>query len=239
MEYYILWEGPSALDGSPIALVAGIGSKNSKTGNMVQTYIIRNDMHPQDAVSTGVDDSICGSCRFRGHKGKGRLCYVVLLHGVYQVWDAKLKGEWRPTSNLRKFGRNRLIRMGTYGDPAMVPFEVWEELLSQSAGRTGYTHQWRTCDQRFKSIMMASCDYHGDYPAAKALGWHTYRVKLPEEPRLPGERPCPAGGENKGGVTCEVCLGCNGQHRDYSIDAHGAKWQIKQYREFRMTLEAR
>ena len=235
MKYHLLWEGPSVLDGAPIALVAGVGSKNSKTGDMVQVYIIRNDMHPQDAIESGADESICGSCRFRGKNGKGRTCYVVLMHGTYQVWDAKKKGQWIPTPNRRRFGKGKKIRCGAYGDPAMVPFEIWQELLEFSAGHTGYTHQWRTCDHRFSSIIMASCDHAGDYHDAKALGWKTYRAKLPGEHRMPGERPCPANPET--GVTCADCLGCNGQRRDFTIDVHGTVANINRYREFRMTLE--
>lgn len=236
MKYYLLWEGPSALDGQPIAVVAGIGSTNSKTGDLAQCYVIRSDMHPQDAVNTGADRSICGDCKFRGDKGKGRQCYVVLMRGTYQVWKAK--GDWIPVTNLKKFGRGKKIRVGTYGDPSFAPFEMWQELLSQSAGHTGYTHAWRYCDPRFSQIVQASCDHPGDYLDAKAAGWHTYRVKLPEEPRMTGERPCPASKEANTEVTCSDCLGCNGTRRDFTINAHGSDWQVKKYREFRMTLEA-
>jgi hypothetical protein len=236
MKYYLLWEGPSALDGQPIAVVAGEGSSNRKTGPMLQVYIIRNDMHPQDAVSTDQDVSICGDCKFRGKKGKGRTCYVTLMHGTYQVWEAK--DAWIPIKNLRKFGRHRKIRVGAYGDPAMAPYEMWAELLSASDGHTGYTHQWRTCDQRFSQIIQASCDHLGDYHEAKAAGWYTYRVKLPDESRQRGERPCPASNESDTDVTCSDCLGCNGTRRDFTINAHGPVGAVKKYREFRMTLEA-
>lgn len=238
MKYFLLWEGPSALDGNPIAVVAGIGSGNSKTGEMVQIYIIRNDMHPQDAVHTGADESICGSCRLRGNKGKGRECYVVLIHGTFQVWDAKAKGKWEPVKNLKKFGRHRKLRLGTYGDPAMAPFEFWQELLSEADGWTGYSHQWRTCDQRFKSILQASCDHADDYHDAKAMGWHTYRIKLPSESRFTGERPCPASAESNNDVTCSACLGCNGTRRDFTINVHGTKGNINAYQRLRLTLEA-
>jgi hypothetical protein len=41
----VLYEGPSELDGKPIVVVATFNSVNDKTGNMVQTWIIRSDMH--------------------------------------------------------------------------------------------------------------------------------------------------------------------------------------------------
>jgi hypothetical protein len=234
---YLLWQGASVLDGAPIVLLATDSSKNGKTGPMAQTYILRADMHPQEAIKTDADSSICGDCRFRGKQGKGRMCYVNLRNGPYSVWRSFANGNAHQVPDLAKFGKGKLIRMGTYGDPAAVPFEVWEKLLSKSSGHTGYTHVWRTSDPRFQTIIQASCDHAGDYHEAKAMGWFTYRAKLPEEPRMQGERPCPAGGENKGTVTCADCLGCNGQRRDFSIDAHGSAGQVKHYREFRMTLE--
>ena len=235
-KYYLLWEGPSSLDGQPIAVVAKTTTTNAKTGDMAQVYIIRNDQHPQDAVNSGDDVSICGDCKFRGHKGKGRTCYVVLIHGTYQVWAAK--DDWIPVTNLKRFGRGRKIRLGAYGDPTFAPFEMWQGLLSEATGWTGYTHTWRYCDPRFQEILQASCDHPGDYHDAKAAGWHTYRVKLPEENRFKGERPCPASAEANTDVTCSDCLGCNGTRRDFAINAHGSAGAVKKYREFRMTLEA-
>ena len=65
----ILYEGPSALDGAPIVvIVTGLARKstNAKTGALLQTWILRSDMHPIDAVRSGADSSICGDCRHRG-----------------------------------------------------------------------------------------------------------------------------------------------------------------------------
>jgi len=40
----IIYRGPSVLDGAPIVVVATYSKRNKKTGTMVQTYIIRDDM---------------------------------------------------------------------------------------------------------------------------------------------------------------------------------------------------
>ena len=81
----VLYEGPSQIDGAPIVMIAvGLlqGSTNTKTGAMVQTYILRQDMPPIEAVKTGADESICGGCTHRGDgTGKKRSCYVTLIHG--------------------------------------------------------------------------------------------------------------------------------------------------------------
>ncbi len=43
---FIMWEGASVLDGSPIVCIATLETSNKKTGAMVQTLIIRTDMSP-------------------------------------------------------------------------------------------------------------------------------------------------------------------------------------------------
>ena len=66
---YLLYDGPSRLDRAPIIVLAtGIDtpSKNQKTGPMVQTYILRKDISPSEAVRSGADYSICGNCIHRG-----------------------------------------------------------------------------------------------------------------------------------------------------------------------------
>lgn len=228
----LVWQGPSMLTGDPIGLFAAPHSKNDKTGPMVQTYILRTDMNPQVAVWEGKDAAICGDCAFRGDGSKTRLCYVAIRRGpsaVFRNFSAGL----HTLDSPKEVGRRRLVRLGAYGDPAAAPFEVWEEFLSRSLGHTGYTHAWRTCDPRFRRIVHASCDNPTDYYEAKAAGWMTYRVRLPEEPRMKGERPCPASGEAGKHVTCADCLGCDGQRRDFSIVAHGSNIPPK-YRQFRL-----
>ena len=86
---YIVYDGPSMLDGKPIVVIvcALERSRNVKTGHMVQTYIIRKDMHPVEAVNSGEDASICGTCVHRKDTVTGRRsCYVTLAHGPSHVW---------------------------------------------------------------------------------------------------------------------------------------------------------
>ena len=47
---YIIYEGASLLDGKPIVAIALTGkSTNTKTGAMIQTFIIRSDIDPLTA----------------------------------------------------------------------------------------------------------------------------------------------------------------------------------------------
>lgn len=64
----VLYEGPSAIDGSPIvAIVTGFKdpSKNDKTGTMLQVWILRADVEPHEAQKTGADSAVCGDCPMR------------------------------------------------------------------------------------------------------------------------------------------------------------------------------
>lgn len=66
------WRGPSPIDGAPIVMImtglsrlASEQSSNSKTGPMVQTHIVRQDMAPVVAMMSGEDRAICGDCPLR------------------------------------------------------------------------------------------------------------------------------------------------------------------------------
>ena len=49
MKSGIIYKGPSLLDGKPIVVIATLSNRNSKTGNVVQTYILKSDTNPLEA----------------------------------------------------------------------------------------------------------------------------------------------------------------------------------------------
>jgi hypothetical protein len=49
--------------------------------------------------------------------------------------------EVRTLAEIARAGRGRLIRLGSYSDPAAVPTNVWLALVSRSLRWTGYTHR--------------------------------------------------------------------------------------------------
>ena len=66
----IVYRGPSAIDGREIVVIlTGLqtrrGSKNAKTGELIQSWILRADVEPHTAVKTGDDASVCGQCPHR------------------------------------------------------------------------------------------------------------------------------------------------------------------------------
>jgi len=224
----ILYRGPSMLDGSPIVCIAVYrkAGSNAKTGAMVQTYILRDDQSPMDAIRSGADVSICGDCK---HRGDGvtygsRSCYVNIGQGPTSVYGAFTRGRYSPVE-ASAMGVGRVVRLGTYGDPAAVPTAVWRALLSASKGHTGYTHQW---SQRTDLIpyVMASVDTEAEAVEARAMGWRTFRVRESAEPVMRGEFVCPASAEAGRRTTCIQCQACDGADRvgkaSPVIIAHGA-----------------
>jgi hypothetical protein len=211
---YIIYRGQSLLDGKPIVVVAITGeSKNGKTGNLVQTYIMAdNGKSPVESAQLLEDVSVCGDCKHR--RGMGGSCYVNLGQGARSVMDGVMRGIYPLDDGYMVAAAvfNRKVRLGTYGDPAAVPAWVWEGLLHTAAGHTGYTHQWASGKaDHVKRWCMASVDTLGEMVRAQAAGWRTFRVTAPDTiGAFAREAPCPASEEQGKRLTCETCMACSG-----------------------------
>jgi hypothetical protein len=217
-----------------VVIATGFASRstNRKTGGMIQTYILRQDLDPVSAVRDGTDASICGDCPHRGivvdGKNQGRTCYVNVGQGALAVWKAYKRGGY-PLWN--GYGVNgRMVRLGTYGDPAAAPARVWEALTRDASGHTGYTHQWRDPNAaHLRSMCMASADSPADAALAQSMGWRTFRVGMwgeVERDRVAlNESLCPASEQAGKKLTCETCLACDGagtaKRGSIFIPAHG------------------
>lgn len=232
----IIYNGPSMIDGADIIVIAtglAAGSTNRKTGAMVQTYILRADVAPTDAIKAGLDASICGDCGHRGDgTGKARTCYVNVGQGPLAVWKAAQRGVYPSAIDadaITAAGAGRVVRLGTYGDPAAVPAIVWESLVAKAVAHTGYTHQWKA-SPAMRDLCMASADTEAEAAEAQAAGWRTFRVAMPgDAPRVRGEARCPASAEAEAitgmRLTCEACRACSGagtgRRASIVIQAHG------------------
>lgn len=216
----VVWRGPSQLDGKPIAaVVTGIRrrSANRATGPMLQVYILRTDVDPITAIREGKDASVCGDCPLRGHSDNPffRPCHVPVGRSVLQVYRALKLGCYplarRPLR--RRWVHGRDCRIGYYGDPAAVPYSAWEEFigdLGPGALVLSYTHQWRTCDPRFRSFCMASVETLAGFELARSRGWKPYYVRGPEDPIPPNTFTCPKSAEAGRRLTCQQCGACSG-----------------------------
>lgn len=229
---YVLYEGPSKLDGAPIVVIAvGLKSKstNSKTGGMVQTYILRSDIGPIEAVKTGADASICGDCPHRGDgTGGERSCYVTLIHGPRSVYAAYKRGSYTKASAFEaaELFDGKMVRLGTYGDPTAAPLALWTVALKKAAGWTGYTHQWRTIPKSWAKLVMASADTEKDMTEAHAAGYRTFRVTSHANENISGlEIICPASeeaGKKTECFSCKACMGTSAKAKvSIQIAAHG------------------
>lgn len=228
---YIVYEGPSLIDQSPIVVLVQIGSKNPKTGDMVQTYILCADTDPVTASRTGKDKAICGDCIHRGQAHNGdrgqalnRSCYVTLAHGPLGKWKAYRKGQYKYASghaDLSALGKGRMVRLGTYGDPCAAPNYIWESLICDAQGHTAYTHG---AINPMPQQIMTSADSLGQAQGAWARGERTFRVIADLAHISKGEVLCPASEEAGKRSTCESCKLCAGasvKAKSIAIVAHG------------------
>jgi hypothetical protein len=226
---FILYEGPSQIDGLPIVVIlTGLdGSSNRKTGSMLQTYILRSDVHPLNAIKSGADESICGDCQHRpvlARETGDAPCYVEVGKGPSMVFKAYQAGRYvrLPLHVVARIIAGRVLRLGTYGDPAASPIRVWNAVTVYVAGWTGYTHQWRILGREWMLLLMASADSAADRADAKSAGWRTFRVSIGLD-RQDGEISCPASKEAGARVTCIDCKLCRGAQiaaRDIVIADH-------------------
>jgi hypothetical protein len=245
-ERMIIWSGISQLDGvTPIvALATGVpkaprfrkdgtpivsrakSSANEKTGNMIQIHIVVDGDLPLDVLKQGRDEAICGTCPHRGKASGGTgACYVNLGKGQNSMMRSHMNKGSVPFDVSRFAGQK--VRLGAYGDPAAVPFEIWQSIAAVAEGVTGYTHQWRTADPRLAQVCMASADSMPEYLEARRAGYKKAFLVLPEGSARPkGFISCPASAEAGKKTVCASCMRCGGESdaRKHSIMilAHGA-----------------
>jgi hypothetical protein len=227
---YIIYRGASLLDDKPIIVVAITGkSSNSKTGDMIQTYILAdNGKSPLESAKALDDVSVCGDCKHR--RGLGGSCYVNLGQGPRAVMDGVIRGIYELSDgyNVSTAVLNRKIRLGTYGDPAAVPAYVWETLLRNANSHTGYTHQWQNGKaDHVKQWCMASVDTPKEAALAKMDGWRTFRVRDADGSlEFSHEMKCPASAEMNKRLTCDTCMACSGgidsKKASVTIIVHGS-----------------
>ena len=251
MPGYIFYEGPSQIDGAPIVGIVTYGSRNPKTGNVAQTWILRSDIHPITAINTGDDSSICGSCPLRGrladaseriHKGKyegqtetvnkGRGCYVSVQNAPLQVYNSYKRGIYPKFDNSACFPLMELgLRYGSYGDPVAIPMKYWDILAKFCKGksRPGYTHQWKNKKfSKWSTRVMASTHSLEENELASSRGWRTFRTISDISQLASNEIICPASEEGEYKANCATCGACDGRGENdnrvsIAIVAHGGR----------------
>lgn len=224
---YLLYRGASLFNGREIAVVlTGLTtpSANRKTGVMIQSWILDTSSIPTEAVKTGTDASICGDCPLRG-----KTCYVNLVgvNGIWRGLDSLPVVTDSTLGYIRRYSGLGL-RLGAYGDPAMVPLDVWKPLIESVRFSLGYTHQWRTCDQEWRNYCQASVESVEDMQEANRMGWSTYRVRMKGDPKQPGETVCI--NQTDPYIKCSTCQLCSGK-KNIVADVHGTAFKINNFKK--------
>lgn len=244
----VVWRGASRLDGvTPVVVLATYDSNplrsasaNGKTGGMVQTWILVDGAEPLDVLMSGGDAAICGTCPHRGPASGGSgACYVNVGQAPNSTYRAYRRDGSRVVGR-RKDGshpddsvpfdvevfRGRVVRFGSYGDPAAVPVEVWEAIRAVARDVTGYTHAWRSASPRFAAFAMASADTVEEGREARRAGYRSFIVRGVGDPKPRGAVTCPASAEAGHRTVCASCLKCSGtgsgRRGDVTIVAHGS-----------------
>lgn len=233
----VFYRGASILTGDPIVgVLTGLdgGSANAKTGPMAQAWILRADLPPMAAKRQNLDDAVCGDCKLRGRDGRDSGCYVPVWFGPNNVYRALASYPVVTWAELEALLEGRAVRLGAYGDPAAIPFEVWQRIVRSAATWVGYTHAWRRCDTRFKAIVMASVDTEDEWVIAGLAGWRQFRIRRTvADPLIAGaEFVCPASDEGGHRSTCAMCRLCRGQSspaRAVVIAAHGKSSSLRAF----------
>ena len=231
---YIAYEGPSEIDGAPIVVIINKidGSANAKTGAIVQSFIIRSDVNPVQALQNGADASICGQCEHRPllARASGKApCYVQVAKSVLAVYNAYLRGRYvrADPATIARALAGKVVRIGTYGDGAAAPVRMWTQIPRYAAGVRGYTHQWQNDNfdhAAWAPLAMASADTLEQAALANLFGMRVFRVSVGVD-KQPGETVCPASAEAGKKSTCAKCTLCSGtriQARDVVIADHAA-----------------
>jgi len=218
-----VWSGESPFNGKPIsAVLTNVfrKSKNIKIGDMLQLWILSSELSPVKARALPEgDESVCGDCCLKPSNAPSfkESCYVArrAFQAPGNVWRANMGLEVDLHSALDRIRVvNKPIRFGGYGDPAMVPQEIFESILSSvqdarnTKTHTAYTHQQ---DHSFagwiKDFAMASTHSLEESEELWNQGWRTFRMtEGPQASKY--EIICPSFTKGK---TCDTCCLCDGK----------------------------
>ena len=217
----------------------GAAAKTRRPGDMIQTWILRQDVNPFAAIHSWPGRFRLRGLSTAGHPGqgaqtrtvnRGRACYVSMSSSAaWRCGGSIGAGHYVPFDRRRHLAlfRGRMLRIGSYGDPCASPTRLGA-LVRIAAGRTGYTHQWR--DRRFwplSALLNGQCGKLG--ASTRRTGARLAHVPHGAEGTLPerGEFSCPASAESGHRLTCDRCGACNGANGRpgrASVVICGARW---------------
>jgi hypothetical protein len=236
---FIIYDGPSKLDGGPVVAILTLTSTNKKLvknkSKLAQVWFLRKDVDPIKASRLGLDKSICGDCAFMGtpnfEKESGqadnRGCYVLLYMRPNSLFKAIPNLQKISIQEASQLVKGLVLRIGAYGDSGCIDSKLLDPLVKVSKKHLGYTHQWKNPKAGCSTAQtMASVESLKDAITAQKAGYRTFRVITDIKQKADNEILCPASDESPAITNCSKCGLCNGStsksFKNIAIVAHGA-----------------
>jgi hypothetical protein len=207
--------------GKDVAVQFQYGSGNSKTGSVVQVWIIPFAWIERGKEAMNDDTAVCMDCVHsigngkscyvrKGYSNVGLMSKVKKLHKDYVSGALEVMPIDKLAENEKSRCRGKFVRFGSYGEPVLLGEDNVRAIASKARGFAGYTHQWYMDNNQWASeFFMASVETEALMLKAHGKGWRTFRVRKRDEP-IGREVSCPASKEMGRLVTCDVCGLCSG-----------------------------
>ena len=208
---WILYRGPSMFDPSKnIVLIATRNSRNIKTGNMIQLWILLEDIAPHEATKDL--KAICGGCLYRhdlADKGKGG-CYVLRHNAPLSIWRSFHSGKYSTdTDQAFDFIADQIDRYG-YTGYSEGSIRFLNSRIREKAENAEF----------LASKIMLSAKSQIEALELQRKGFNTFRPVGSLDEMIPGETLCESDAND---LQCEECLKCDAQNGSIVVLAHGAK----------------
>ena len=196
-------------------------SSNRKTGDMIQVWIMLEDVNPVAAVQSSLDAAtICQGCPFASGNG----CYVNVGQAPLAIY--KSHGRGLPMLEPRDYAKafaGRKVRFGAYGNPTLIPLSIVKSIAKASDGWTGYFHNWKTMPkarrEAYNRYFMASTETQSSLELARSLQMRVFHVS-PVQPKNTVE--CLSDSRGLTCAQCQLCQGWNKPAKSVWINPHGS-----------------
>lgn len=191
-------------------------TSNSKTGDMVQNYIL-----PVEWISTDIDikklgdKQVCFDCDHSMEKNN--TCYVRKGNAMQGLLSKVRSFRKKGIDSIPEYSEEianqiiekvtgRGVRFGAYGEPVLLGEDLIKRISERASYWTGYTHQWHRFNWASR-YFMASVESNLLARAADAMGFRSFFVTDSDDSNYV---TCPASKEAGRLTTCENCKLCMG-----------------------------
>ena len=181
-------------------------SSNSKTGNVIQTYLIDKE----NITERNIFGAKCSSCPMVENCYVSRDKLTVRRSLLKLITGEKTSYQFATLSQVLPYLNNRVIRLGSYGDPSSIPIDDLKQIVNASKAHLGYTHFWKVIEPEYSKYLMASTESLADSLLANVLGYRAFQVLLKDQPLHEVTDNSIECLNASHGLTCEQCKLCKG-----------------------------